>query len=68
MLFINSFKNAQQAFEMLYDVINDTVKDYKGTKSTYDLGFEITNPEDNEINTSWRKWNKTYADYEWLWY
>lgn len=62
------FLNAQQAFEHYYDVIMQEGVDYNGTKSVFNLGFQIENPMDNHINTVWRKWKSNYAEYEWQWY
>jgi len=63
------FKNAQEAFEHLYDFIMFFGEEVgNGTRSFYNCGFYIENPKDNFINTSWRKWNPKYADREWQWY
>lgn len=63
-----TFNNSQAAFEYYYNyIINYGVK-YAGCKTLFNVGFEIQNPMDNEINTPWRKWKKDYADYEWDWY
>ena len=67
-MWYNSYNNAQEAFENLFDAINENGSKYIGTKAIFDIGFIIENPEDNEVNTPWRKWNKEYADYEWEWY
>lgn len=63
------FKNAQQAFESLYDhIMAQGVNTKIGTKALYDVGFYLCNPKEREINTPWRKWSKTYAKREWQWY
>lgn len=62
------YKNAQQAFEHLYDSISDNGIYFSSTRAFFNHGFEILNPMDNEIRTPWRKWNKEYAEYEWQWY
>ena len=60
---------AQDAFEMLFKQIMMRGELAKhDTKALYNVGILITNPEDNEIKTSWRKWNKGYAEREWQWY
>lgn len=60
---------AQDAFEMLFKQIMMRGELTKhDTKALYNVGILITNPEDNEIKTSWRKWNKGYAEREWQWY
>lgn len=61
--------NAQEAFETLYDRIMYIGQDCSnGTKQIFNVIIEIQNPEDNLINTEYRKWNKEYAEYEWQWY
>lgn len=67
-MFTKSYNNAQQAFEELYQLINKDGYESAGTKIFYNVGIQIMNPLDNEIKTSWRKWKKTYAEYEWNWY
>lgn len=62
------YKNAQEAFENCYDLLNSNGEDFSNTNAVFNHGFLIKNPLDNEINTSWRKWNKNYAEYEWKWY
>lgn len=64
------YANAQQAFEALFKCIGfyglwcESLK----TKAVFNCGFYIHNPTDRDINTKWRKWNKTYAEREWNWY
>lgn len=61
--------NAQDAFEHIYDHIMKFGYHTKiGTKALYDVGFYIARPLDNNIKTSWRKWNPKYAEREWQWY
>ena len=67
-MFTKSYNNAQEAFEDLYLIINKEGYYTAGTKALHNVGIQILNPLDNEIKTSWRKWKKTYADYEWNWY
>jgi len=62
------FKNAQEAFEFYYDKIMFFPDAVNGTKAILNQGFYISNPMDNLINTSWRKWKKEYAEIEWQWY
>ena len=65
---IMEYNNAQQAFVDLYDLISRYGYNYNGTKALFNVGFYIVNPSDNLIKTSWRKWSKEYADFEWDWY
>lgn len=67
-MFTNCYNNAQEAFEELYDLINKEGYYSAGTKVLHNVGIELLNPLNNEINTTWRKWNKNYAEYEWNWY
>ena len=67
-MFTKCYNNAQEAFEDLYLIINKEGYYTAGTKALHNVGIQILNPLDNEIKTSWRKWKKTYADYEWNWY
>lgn len=63
-----SFKNAQEAFEYLYQYISINGEEFSGTKAIFNAGFYIMNPMDNYINTEWRKWKPDYAQKEWAWY
>ncbi len=67
-MYFRSYNTSQEAFEDLYDEIISFGEDRSGTKTIYNVGLLIKNPEDNLINTSWRKWNPEYAEYEWQWY
>lgn len=63
------YKNAQEAFEDLYDRIMQNGRDTNiGTKAVYNVGFIISDSQDNYINTPWRKWSPKYAEREWEWY
>lgn len=68
-MYIIKCNNAQEAFEELFDeIINNGQDCSNGTKQIFNTLIEIEKPELNLINTSYRKWSKTYADYEWDWY
>ena len=63
------FRNATEAFETLYkEIMSNGEYTNVGTKALYNIGFEITNPEDNIITTEWRKFSKKYAEREYKWY
>ena len=51
------FKNAQEAFEYYYDLIIQKGIEFNNTKALFNIGFEILNPLDNNINTNFRDWN-----------
>lgn len=62
------FKNATQAFEGLYYLIHVRGHEQNNTKSLFNIGFTIENPLDRIITTSFRNFNKEYAEFEWQWY
>jgi len=62
------FKNAQEVFEYYYDLIIQKGIEFDNTKALFNIGFEILNPLDNNINTNFRDWNDKYAIREWNWY
>jgi len=64
----NKFRNSQEAFEYFYDFINRYGYEQSNTRSMFNVGFTITNPEEYNIDTPFRKWNPTYAEREWNWY
>jgi thymidylate synthase len=68
MILPTNFKNAQSAFEFLYDYILDYGQTFDGTKAIFGANIIIDNPKDRMINTFWRKWKPTYAEKEWEWY
>jgi len=65
---LNKFDNAEKAFEYYYFLINHLGLKVGNTKMLHNVGFEISNPVDNDIKTPWRKFNKQYAEYEFNWY
>lgn len=67
-MYFRSFKTAQEAFEQLFDEIIVFGENRSGTKTIYNVGILIENPDNNLIKTNWRKWSHEYADYEWQWY
>lgn len=63
------FKNATNAFESLYQhIMKVGLETEIGTKAIYNEVFEIYNPDERIIKTPWRKFNKSYADFESAWY
>jgi thymidylate synthase len=65
----NNFKDATSAFEYFYDYIMAYGTDTNiGTKAIYNIGFEIENPLNRNITTSWRKFSTKYAEREFNWY
>ena len=62
------FINADEAFEYYYNLIDSKEVNFGETKTIFNTGFYINNPNDRLIRQEWRKWNKDYAEYEWKWY
>lgn len=63
-----NFINATEAFEWLYHHIEMIGEDYAGTKAVFNKSFTLLDPTDKIITTPERKFNLSYAEYEWLWY
>lgn len=64
----NKFKTADEAFAYFYPLLCKHGHDFSNTRCLFNVGFEITNPLQNQIHTSYRKWNIKYAKREWAWY
>ena len=62
------FRNANEAYEYLFDRIIQDGVDFAGTKALFNVGFYITNPLDNRIINRERNWKQEYAEAEWQWY
>lgn len=62
------FKTASEAFDYFYITIKDKGIEFDNTKALFNVGFYISDPKSNKIKSGFRKWNKEYADAEWLWY
>ena len=62
------FVNAQDAFEDVFEEINKNGSIRGNTKTIFNCGFYISEPLENHIGTSFRKWNPKYAEREWKWY
>jgi len=63
-----AFETPQKAFEGLYDFVMESGKEKSGTRFVKNISFSILDPQENLINTPWRKWNHEYAKLEWEWY
>jgi len=62
------FKNANEAYEYLYEKIILDGIDFDNTKALFNVGFILRDPLDNNITNKERKFNLTYAEAEWKWY
>jgi thymidylate synthase len=65
---LNSYKNANAAFEDLLDYVIQDGIDFDNTKALFNCGFYIQNPLDNHITHKQRDWKLKYAEAEWQWY
>ena len=66
--FANKFKNANEAFEYWYQCINMYGTEFAGTKALFNVGFQMDNPNEVDIKSSFRNWKKDYASAEFQWY
>ena len=64
----NKFRNANSAYEYLHDRIIQEGIDFADTKALFNVGFYITNSQDNKIINKERNWKEDYAEAEWQWY
>ena len=62
------FRNANEAYEYLHDRIIQDGVDFAGTKALFNVGFYITDSQDNKIINRERNWKEDYAEAEWQWY
>ena len=65
---LNSYKNANAAFEDLLDYVIQDGIDFDNTKALFNCVFYIQNPLDNHITHKQRDWKLEYAEAEWQWY
>ena len=64
----DEFSTADEAFIYLYDMISNEGIDFAGTKTLFNVGFQIDFPWHNKILTKFREWKEDYAEAEWQWY
>ena len=62
------FRNANEAYEYLHDQILQHGVDFANTKALFNVGFYITDSQDNKIINRERNWKLDYAEAEWQWY
>lgn len=62
------YKNATDAFELLFTDINANGESFAGTKAKFNVSFTLDNSSDKVVTTPQRKFNEDYAEYEWNWY
>lgn len=62
------YRNAEDAFENLYNRILENGILFQGCKTLFNCGFYLEFPLEVTIETPWRKWSPKYAKREWNWY
>ena len=62
------FRTANDAYEYLHDRIIQDGVEFAGTKALFNVGFYITDSQDNKIINRERNWKQEYAEAEWQWY
>ena len=62
------YKNATQAFELLFSDINANGESFAGTKAKFNVSFTLQDISAKNVTTPERKFNQDYAEYEWNWY
>ena len=62
------FRNANEAYEYLHDRIIQDGVEFADTKALFNVGFYITDSQDNKIINRERNWKQDYAEAEWQWY
>ena len=62
------FRNANEAYEYLHDRIIQDGVDFADTKALFNVGFYITDSQDNKRINKERNWKQDYAEAEWQWY
>jgi thymidylate synthase len=62
------FRNANEAYEYMHDHIIQDGIDFDNTKALFNVGFYITDSQDNKIINKERDWKIDYAEAEWQWY
>ena len=62
------FRNANEAYQYIHDRILQDRVEFAGTKALFNVGFYITDSQDNKIINKERNWKLDYAEAEWQWY
>jgi len=62
------YKNATDAFELLFSDINANGESFAGTKAKFNVSFTLQDISNKKVTTPQRKFNEDYAEYEWNWY
>jgi thymidylate synthase len=62
------YKNATDAFELLFSDINANGESFAGPKAKFNVSFTLQDVSNKIVTTPQRKFNEDYAEYEWNWY
>jgi len=62
------YENVTQAFESLYNIIDNQKPGKNGTKAMYNQCFTVKDTSDKVVRTTYRKFKVSYAELEWSWY
>lgn len=65
---METYYNANHAFNSLRADITDKGMPFANTKALFNVGFYLQNPLDNKITNKERNWKEEYAEAEWQWY
>jgi len=65
---MRKFRTANDAYEYLHNKIIQDGVDFAGTKALFNVGFYITDSQENKIINKERNWKEDYAEAEWQWY
>ena len=65
---LNSYNNANEAYEALLDAVIINGIEFDNTKALFNCGFYMRDPLDNHITNKQRNWKLEYAEAEWQWY
>jgi len=65
---METYYNANHAFNCLRADITQGGADFANTKALFNVGFYLQNPLDNIITNPERDWKLEYAEAEWQWY
>ena len=66
--FSGLYRNANEAYEYFHDVIIQDGLPFGDTKCIFNVGFYMTDSQDNKIINRERNWSQEYAEAEWQWY
>ena len=58
------YKNATDAFELLFSDINANGESFAGTKAKFNVSFTLQDVGNKTVTTPQRKFNEDYAEYE----